>query len=390
MKTLNPRIPALLALCCLASLSVPAARADEKKVTPSLGVREEYNDNLFLTADNQVDDLITTVSPGLAYSQRNERGQIDLLGRINSVRYSERNDLDSTDREVKGNAGYSLNDLLWLGADGLWSKDSRLGRDLETTGLDYNAARRNRRNYNLTGRLQLSQKDMLQINGGVTQDRYSDQAVSDVDGKTGRLTWSSDCSRYSANLVGQVLMDYGRYEYATAKVDTYTLGVGGEKKLSEVWSVNGWMGPSYTETAYPFESGRDTRDTGFSGTLGLERAWETSSLTLSLSQSVAPDSGRNGTVNRSSFNSKYKKQMTRDLNIGLDLSYFRNKTDSQIPALNIDEHNYQVAPKVSYRINDDVRLESFYQHMYIEDKNDGISRQRNLIFVKIVFSHAFD
>lgn len=390
MKTTNLKISAALALSCLVTLSAPAAQANEKKVTPSLGVREEYNDNLFMTPDNRTHDTITTFSPGLAYSQRSERSQFDLQSRIDSVRYAERNDLDSTDKEVKGNVGYSLSELFWLGADGFWSEDSRLGRDLETTGLAYSPTRRTRQNYNLSSRLQLSQKDMLQMDVGTNQDRYTDPQYSDVDGKTGSLTWNSDFSGYIANLVGQVLLDYGRYEYPSATVDTYTLGIGGEKKISEVWSMNGWLGPAYTETEYLFGTGMLVKDTSLSGALGIIRTWETGSLALNLSQSVASDSGRSGTVNRSGFNAKYKKQMTRDLNIGLDLNYFRNKTDSQSPSLNIDEHNYQVAPKVSYRLNDDVRLESFYQHVYIEDKNDGISRQRNLIFVKIVFNHAFD
>ncbi|MDP2816181.1 MAG: outer membrane beta-barrel protein [Rectinemataceae bacterium] len=392
MKTINLKISAVLVVCCLASLSAPTAQADERKVTPSLGMREEYNDNLFVTQDNRAHDTITTFSPGLAYSQRSERSQLDLQGRIDSVRYADRNDLDSTDKEVKGNAGYSLSERFWLGADGLWSRDSRLGRDLETTGLAFSATSRTRQNYNLSGRLQVSQKDMLQMTAGMSQDRYTDQEFSDVDGKTGRLTWSSDFSRYFNNLIVQSLIDYGRYEYITAKVDTYTVGIGGEKKISEVWSINGWLGPSFTKTEYLFGTVRNAKDTGLSGSLGVERTWDTSSLALTLSQSVAPDSGRNSTVTRSSFNAKYRKQLTKDLDLGLNISYFLNKTNSDTPSLSLNEVNYQIAPNVSYRFNNDIRLESFYQHMYIDDKTDGTenTRQRNLIFMKIVFSHTFD
>lgn len=390
MQTNRRKISALLALCCLAPLAAPSARADERKVTPSLGVREEYNDNLFLTQDDQESDAITTVSPGLAYSQRSERGRFDLRGRLDSVHYAERTDLDSTDKEVKGSFGYSPSQLVRLGADGLWSRNSRLDRDLETTGLAYSASRRTRQTYNLNGSLQLSEKDTLQLDAGVSQDRYADPALSDVDGTTGRLAWNSDCSRYFANLVGQVLIDHGRYEYPSATVNTYTLGVGGEKKLSEVWSVNGWLGPSYTETEYLSSFGGTAEDTGLSGSLGLERTWETGSLSLTLSQSVAPDSGRNSTVNRSSAGAKYKKQLTEDLGLGLDLRYFRNDTDSDNPSLDLNEHNYQFMPSASYRLNEDIRLESYYQHVSIDDKTDGTSRRRNLVFVKIVFSHAFD
>ena len=384
------KISALLALCCPALFAAAPAQADERKVTPSLDLREEYSDNLFLTRDNQESDAITTVSPGLAYSQRSERGEFDLRARLDSVHYAERTDLDSTDKEVKARFGYSPSQLLRLGADGMWSRDSRLDRDLETTGLAYSASRRTRQTYNLNGSLQLSEKDMLQLDAGVSQDRYANPALSDVDGTTGRLAWNSDCSRYFTNLVGLVQINYGRYEYPSATVNTYTLGVGGEKKLSEVWSVNGWLGPSYTQTEYSSSFGGTTEDTGLSGSLGLERTWETASLSLTLSQSVAPDSGRNSTVNRSSAGAKYKKQLSEDLVLGLDLRYFRNDTDSDNPSLDLDEHNYQFMPNASYRLTEDIRLESSYQHMSIDDKTDGTSRRRNLVFVKIVFSHAFD
>lgn len=389
MNTIRLKIYAALALCCLAPLSAPSVQADEKKLIPSVEVREEYNDNLFLTQDNRLHDTITTVSPGLEYLRRSERGQIDLTGRVHSIHYADHGELDSTGEELSASGGYSLSELLWLGADTLWNRDAQLGRDLETTGLFNTTSRRTRKNYDLSGRLQLSERDMLQINAGLSQDRYSDPQFSDVNGKTGRLTWSSDFSRYVPNLVGQVLFDYGRYEYTTAKVNTYTLGIGGEKKMSEVWSVNGWLGPSCTETEYLFGTGLLSKDTSLSGNLGLERKWETGSLSLALSQSVAPDSGENGTVSRSSLSSSYTRQLTGDLSLGLDLRYFRNKTVSSNPSLNIDERSYQIAPKMSYRLTDDIRLESAYQHIYIDYKNDGTSRQQNLVFMKVVFSHRF-
>jgi len=49
----------------LASLFVASAAHAEFKLTPSLIVREEYNDNIDLTRDNRQDDFITTIIPSL-------------------------------------------------------------------------------------------------------------------------------------------------------------------------------------------------------------------------------------------------------------------------------------------------------------------------------------
>ncbi|RMG68646.1 MAG: TIGR03016 family PEP-CTERM system-associated outer membrane protein, partial [Nitrospirae bacterium] len=48
----------------LCAFSVKSALADFT-LTPSLMVREEFNDNIYLTADHEEDDLITTISPSL-------------------------------------------------------------------------------------------------------------------------------------------------------------------------------------------------------------------------------------------------------------------------------------------------------------------------------------
>ncbi len=49
----------------LVTCSVATAAHAELKLTPSLIVREEYNDNIDLTNDNRRDDFITTVAPSL-------------------------------------------------------------------------------------------------------------------------------------------------------------------------------------------------------------------------------------------------------------------------------------------------------------------------------------
>jgi hypothetical protein len=64
--------------------------------TPSISVSGDYDDNLFLTPDNEVDDYITTVTPSLALRVRTQNTDMSARYAPSFVRYSDRDDLDTT------------------------------------------------------------------------------------------------------------------------------------------------------------------------------------------------------------------------------------------------------------------------------------------------------
>ena len=49
-------------------------------LTPSLKVREEYNDNIFFEYADTVDDYITTVTAGLELTERTDQLDLSLKG----------------------------------------------------------------------------------------------------------------------------------------------------------------------------------------------------------------------------------------------------------------------------------------------------------------------
>lgn len=72
-------------------------------VTPSVSVREMYNDNIFLSEDDEEDDFITTISPNidLKYSP-NTKLDMSLNYGLNFRIYADHNELNDTDlREVQ-------------------------------------------------------------------------------------------------------------------------------------------------------------------------------------------------------------------------------------------------------------------------------------------------
>ena len=73
MICMNKVVLAILMLM-LAMIRCSAVLADDFNFTPSLGVRGEYNDNIFYTSNNAEDDSITTIIAGLELINRTERG----------------------------------------------------------------------------------------------------------------------------------------------------------------------------------------------------------------------------------------------------------------------------------------------------------------------------
>lgn len=64
------------------------------QVHPSIGVQEEYTDNLQLTNENKISDFITTVQPGLKYSNMDATSGIDLDALLGCVFYDKNPNLN--------------------------------------------------------------------------------------------------------------------------------------------------------------------------------------------------------------------------------------------------------------------------------------------------------
>lgn len=63
-----------------------------KQTHPYVSVRGEYSDNLDLTYENEKDDFYTTVSPGIRFSNMDDRSGVDLDASVGYVFYSQYDD----------------------------------------------------------------------------------------------------------------------------------------------------------------------------------------------------------------------------------------------------------------------------------------------------------
>ena len=109
----------LLGMVAVLVLMTGTAWADEFKLTPSIAVRQEYNDNIFFDYNSKIaeDSFITRVRPGLELIDRTERFDLRLAGFVTPYVYWSDSNLNSVDQDYSGRASYLLTPQLRVGAD---------------------------------------------------------------------------------------------------------------------------------------------------------------------------------------------------------------------------------------------------------------------------------
>jgi len=84
----------LFFIFCLLAVSNAYARDILSQIHPYITVKEEYNDNLYLTKDNKLKDFITTITPGIRFDNMDARSGIALDVNAGTVFYNEHTNLN--------------------------------------------------------------------------------------------------------------------------------------------------------------------------------------------------------------------------------------------------------------------------------------------------------
>ena len=112
-----PVVWAGLVLLAVTSFAGPAAAQGLQlgpfRVLPSLGFSVEYDDNILLTPDNEIDDVIFHVLPGVVLELPSRRYAIRLGYQADILRYWDNTDLDTVHHSVLADA--RVNFLFGLG-----------------------------------------------------------------------------------------------------------------------------------------------------------------------------------------------------------------------------------------------------------------------------------
>jgi len=380
-------------------------RADERRIIPSVAVTQEYISNLFWTANNEQDDFINTVSPGLELVERTERLDARLRGVMDLTSYFEFDELNSVDHDYLGTVSYYLTPTLQVSGEAQYVKDSRTDRLVEETGLAVGAATLEREHYKAGGQWTVTEKTAVGLSYTYGEDDYDTDRFTSYDANTFTLDLTHNLGTYFPETVGLLNLSYTKYNFPTSTENYYALTIGAEKKLRETWSLLAYAGPRFTRAKYettrrvyvlypivyyltPTEE--TEKDWGVAANVDLKYKGEVTRASLAFSEDVLPATGSVGgtTTERSTVKFNITRRLTEKFRAGLFARFFRNKADAKVATIReIDENNFYISPRLFYEFTRDITLEARCSFAYIDDKVNNQNIYRNAAFVRLLFAY---
>jgi hypothetical protein len=371
------------------------ASADKRELDVFLGARGEYNDNIFFTANDTVDDFITTLSGGLKFLNQTERTDLYLSGIVERLIYADVSELDNWDQYYKGRFGYRFTERFGASVDAAWSKDSRPDRDVATSGLILSAVPRTIQNYGAEVDYDLTEITASNLYYRYIQQDFEPRRVSidlqDYKAHRAGIGFAHRLDQYFANTTGRLNFGYNRFTYPTTDTENkIVLGtVGLSYDVTEKWRLLIDVGPNYYDTEFRVFGalGDVSNNTGWggTGTLEFEYRGEYTLSSLTIYHGIEPASGRSGSAQRSSAILDFIYRFAERGRAGFNTGYYINKANSgELALLPIDEHTFNIRPWLRFDIIfDKLHLEASYTYSRVDDRVLDRDRSRNLVWLQL-------
>ncbi|PQP32944.1 hypothetical protein C6A36_01810, partial [Desulfobacteraceae bacterium SEEP-SAG10] len=192
------RVVLAILLVTLVSVFPDTGGADEFKLIPSISVREEYNDNILYTSSDEIDDWITTISPGLELVERTEQLNLNLSATVSPFFYADHSDFDDVNQNYRARGSYQISELLGVNATARYDVSNRPDRDIETTGMVESVDERKRQDYGFGVDYQLTEIAAMALSFGYLRDNWdsNDMDRQDLKAPTANLSFTYNLSQW--------------------------------------------------------------------------------------------------------------------------------------------------------------------------------------------------
>lgn len=250
------------------------------RLTPSLGLRETYDDNaLFMGAA----DMEHAVSPGLDISLGTELATLNLSSSAEMLTYGSHSEYDRTNQRHSLALARSLDERLDVGLRALMMVDSSFESSLQEAGIV--TTRFPHRMYNLSPGLgyRPDERNTLRLGGDLRAHRHADRPSSNSDARGANLSWENLLQERGNTLI--VRSSYLDTEYTRGEQKSAALLAGLKDSISENLHWTALAGPSRTRSAFDYQGREATGEsTRLNAELGLDLTRERSRLNLAAVQ----------------------------------------------------------------------------------------------------------
>jgi hypothetical protein len=381
-----------LVLCwfALVFLFPNLGNADEFKLIPSLAVREEYNDNIFYTTNDTLDDFITTILLGLELIESTERLNLNLSASIAPFFYADLSDLNDVDQNYRGGGNYQISTLLSFNAYALYDVSNRPDRDILTSGVLQSNDKRKRLEYGFGFDYTLTEKAAMAISFAYLQDKWDSENLERQNLKDYRagLNFTHNLSEWWDSTTSRLNLGFEQYEFETSDTYNYFGTIGVQHWFSETVDLLVDLGLRYTDATFftPQLVENNNKTLGGVGQATLQIRGELTRGSIRISHSIEPTSGVGRTNQRSDVVLNFRRRFAERSVIAITTGAYKNKADpNEFSFIGIDEDTFFIRPTIRWEFFTNFTLEAGYNFAYVYDHRQDIDTNRNLIYLQVAY-----
>jgi len=389
-------LAATLSAACLLGFALPASTLAELQIVPRLSLAEEFNDNIFFSAQDEENDLITMFSPGLELLRTTERFDGELSARLGMFHYLDNDDLNAVDQDYGGSLAYRFSDRSRARLRAAYIQDNRPDRDIEETGLVQGSEQRERISLGAGGLYRTSETGFADFSYGYEKTDYEGPEFADSAIHTLHLLQYWKGALGSPRIQPRLGLGYASGDYETSTVDSVSGTLGGRWDLSELIWMQTDLGLRYTRTDFQTvtlaPSGslvvaeETSRDWSAVADLTAVFAAETASLRIGVAHDLRNAPGRGGTVQRTELKCRLEHRFTERLRSDLDLRYIINSGEpGTVTVVEADNRTLRIQPSLFFEIDRHWSLEALYRFVFVDDRVDEDRADQNVLFARLLW-----
>lgn len=384
MQAPYPAVPPAL-ITLLALFTAGVSQAAEYSLDYKVEGRYEYDDNVGLRADDEIDVSGGKVSLPVTFTRRSERLESSLMGEVASAKYNE-SDYDSDDQDLQGKIAYALERGQVDGHAGFKRDSTRDSEFLDTGVVGLSATRREKATAGGSGNYLISEKNGIIAGVDYSDISYDSERYQDYDNLSGYAGLTHQWSeRTRLRLQG-----YGaRFENdAQIEVTSDTVGVqaGFDSTLSEQLNMSLLAGWITTDTEYstklPISPPDDEDNDGYVVDGSLDYLQERFSLSAIVKHSATP-SGNGYLLQTSQLDLIYRYNISERSRFRLDL--VGGMSEALEDRIDNDRDYARTRLRLDYRISATWYVAGTYTYSYQDrDREDG-DADSNSVYVSLIY-----
>ncbi|MHC1729289.1 MAG: hypothetical protein AB9866_25370 [Syntrophobacteraceae bacterium] len=388
----------------LASISIVsfvcASGAQDWQASSGLELTQEYSDNVFFTAEDKVDDLITRMQPKLQVARDTEVTQMRFGTKLNAEVYALHPDLSTVENDSQLQLTRSWSSRLSTGLNAFFSRNETLNQELEEAGLLAVRTERYRYGGGITGMYELSENTSVQAGTSLEETLYPDGTFPDQ--RLMRFNIHPNWKLNDRNTVG-ILADYSIVDYKDLALNRIlAMSLTWRRALNERMYFEAgagvdfsWLQQDITVPELVIGPGgipqivfrkirQESTDNNYIFSFKLNKDW-----TQRFSSDISTGREQNNTVDAKSTERTYIRtsstyKLSELSNVRIELGYDLNSTAGSGQE---DAQYFRIAPAFSRRISERLSLSMGGSYEYVIDQGvaANTNRDRSTVWVSLTY-----